>query len=62
MDIKGWRGSAGQNTERMKKYRKTWKKKRSVTDIIRTRQKNRIGIILRGNSLQRKIMEGSMEG
>jgi len=27
MDIKGWRGSAGQNTERMKKYRKTWKKK-----------------------------------
>ena len=31
-------------------------------DIIRTRQKNWIGYILRGNSLQREIMEGRMEG
>ena len=31
-------------------------------DIIRTRQKNWIGHILRGNSLQREIMEGRMEG
>src|SRR6218665_2714663 len=28
----------------------------------RTRQKNWIGYILRGNSLQREIMEGRMEG
>jgi len=46
----------------MKKY---WKKcpeeKRSLMDrpIIRTRQKNWIGHILRGNSLQ--IMEGRMD-
>jgi len=31
-------------------------------DIIKTRQKNWIAHILRGNSLQREIMEGSMEG
>ena len=31
-------------------------------DIIRTRQKNWIGHILRSNSLQREIMEGRMEG
>ena len=30
-------------------------------DIIRTRQKNWIGHILRGNSLQWEIMEGRME-
>jgi len=30
-------------------------------DIIRTRQKNWIGHILRGNSLQREIVEGRME-
>ena len=30
-------------------------------DIIRTRQKNWIGHILRGNSLQREIMEGREE-
>jgi len=37
--------------------------KRSLMDIhvIRTRQKNWIGHILRGNSLQRAIMEGRME-
>src|SRR6218665_1564443 len=35
---------------------------RSLMDIIRTRQKNWIGHILRGNSLQREIMEGRMEG
>src|SRR6218665_689271 len=34
----------------------------SFMDIIRTRQKNWIGYILRGNSLQREIMEGRMEG
>jgi len=31
-------------------------------DIIRTRKKNCIGHILRGNSLQREIMEGRMKG
>ena len=31
-------------------------------DIIKTRQKNWIAHILRGNSLQREIMEGSVEG
>ena len=31
-------------------------------DIIRTRQKNWIGHILRGNSPQREIMEGRVEG
>jgi len=36
--------------------------KRSLMDIIRTRQKNWIGHILRGNSLQRELMEGRMEG
>jgi len=30
--------------------------------IIKTRQKNWIGHILRGNSLQRDMMEGRMEG
>ena len=35
---------------------------RSLMDIIRTRQKNWIGHILRGNSLQRKIMEGRKDG
>jgi len=35
---------------------------RSLMDVIRTRQKNWIGHILRGNSLQREIMEGRMEG
>ena len=36
--------------------------KRSLMDLIRTRQKNWIGHILRGNSLQREIMDGRMEG
>src|SRR6218665_1393317 len=36
--------------------------KRSLIDIIRTRQKNWIGHILRGNCLQREIIEGRMEG
>ena len=31
-------------------------------DISRTGQKNWIGHIVRGNSLQREIMEGRMEG
>jgi len=31
-------------------------------DIIKTRQKNWIGHILRGNFLQREIVEGRMEG
>ena len=35
--------------------------KRSLMDIIRTRQKNWIGHITRGDSLQREIMEGRME-
>ena len=46
------------NEEVMKKV----EEKRYLMDIIRTRQKNWIGHILRGNSLQRKIMEGRMEG
>src|SRR6218665_1058639 len=37
-------------------------RKRSSMDIIITRQTNWIGHILRGNSLQREIMEGRMEG
>ena|SRR6218665_1214845 len=36
--------------------------KRSLMDIIRTRQKNWIGHIIRGNSPQREIMERRMEG
>src|SRR6218665_3962777 len=36
--------------------------KRSLMDIIRTRQKNWIGHILRGNSLQREILERRMKG
>jgi len=35
---------------------------RFLMDIIRTRQKNWIGPILIGNSLQRKILERRMEG
>ena len=31
-------------------------------DIIRTRQKNWIGHLLRGNSLQSEIMKGRMKG
>src|SRR6218665_2744564 len=46
------------NEELLKKV----EEKRSLMDIIRTRQKNLIGHILRGNSLQRVIMEGRMEG
>jgi len=45
------------NEEVLKKV----KEKRSLMDIIRTRQKNWIGHILRSNSLQREIMEGRME-
>src|SRR6218665_3212747 len=44
------------NEEVLKKV----EEKRSLMNIIRTRQK--IGHILRGNSLQREIMEGRMEG
>ena len=36
--------------------------KRSLIDIIRTGQKSCIGHIIRGNYLQREIMEGRMEG
>ena len=46
------------NEEVLKKV----EEKRSLMDIIRTRQKNWIGHILRGNSLEREIMEGRMEG
>jgi len=46
------------NEEVLKKV----EEKRSLMDIIRTRQKNWIGHILRDNSLQREIMEGRMEG
>src|SRR6218665_4067920 len=41
---------------------KKGEEKRSLINIIRTRQKNWIGHIFRGNSLQREIMEGKMEG
>jgi len=36
--------------------------KESLMLIIRTRKKNWIGHILRGDSLQREIMEGRLEG
>jgi len=36
--------------------------KRSLMDIIRTRPKSWRGHIPRGNSLQKEIMEGRMEG
>jgi len=36
--------------------------KRSLMEIIRTRQKNWIGHILRGDSMQKEIMDGRMEG
>ena len=36
--------------------------KRTLMDTIRTRQKNWIGHILRGNSLHKEIIEGRMEG
>ena len=36
--------------------------KRSLIDIIRIRQKNWIGHILRGNSLRSEIKEGRTEG
>src|SRR6218665_1976894 len=45
------------NEEVLKKV----KEKRSLMNIIRTRQKNWIGHILRHNSVQREIMEGWME-
>ena len=45
------------NEEVLKKV----EEKRSLMDIIRTEQKNWIGHILRGNSLQREITERSME-
>ena len=35
---------------------------RSLLTIIRTRQRNWMGHILRGDSLQREIIEGRMEG
>ena len=42
---------------------KTVKEKRSLmNNIVRTRQKNWIGHILRGHSLQREIMDERMEG
>src|SRR6218665_3562781 len=41
---------------------KNVEEKRSLMDIIRTRQKNWIEHSLRINSLQREIMEGRMEG
>src|SRR6218665_1814336 len=62
-----WRGMEGiswtehrTNEEVLKKV----EEKRSLMDIhvSRTRQKNWIGHILRGNYLQREIMEGRMEG
>jgi len=36
--------------------------KRSLMHIIRTRQKSWIGHILKGDSLQREMTEGGMEG
>src|SRR6218665_2203923 len=35
---------------------------RSLLTIIRTRQRNRMGHKMRGDSLQREIIEGRMEG
>src|SRR6218665_837470 len=41
---------------------KEMKEKRSLIGIIRTRQNNWIWHIMRGDSLQREVMEGRMEG
>src|SRR6218665_1532459 len=46
------------NKEVLKKV----EEKRSLMDTIRTRQKNWIGHILRGNSVQRDIMDRRMKG
>ena len=46
------------NEEVLKKV----EEERSLMNIIRTRQKNWIGHILRDNSLQREIMEGKRGG
>ena len=46
------------NEEVLKKV----EEKRSLMDIIRTRQKSWIGHILRGNSLQREIKNGGKDG
>lgn len=46
------------NEEVLKKV----EEERSLMNTIRTRQKNWMGHILRGNSLQRDIVEGKMEG
>ena len=46
------------NEEILKKVKEI----RSLMGIIRTRQKNWMGRILRGNYLQREIMEVKMEG
>jgi len=46
------------NEEVLKKV----EEKSSLMDIFGTRLKNSIEHILRGNSLQREIMEGRMEG
>src|SRR6218665_2205164 len=49
------------NTERMITS-SLLKKVEEKMDVITRRQQNWIGHILRGNSLQRKIMEGRKEG
>ena len=60
----GWRGSAERTVEDREDSRtneeilKKVEDNRSLMNIIRKRQKNWIG----GNSLQREIMEGRMEG
>src|SRR6218665_2308276 len=50
-----------QNAERMLEEVLKKVEKRYLMNIIRTRQKNWIGHILRGNLLQREIMEGRLE-
>ena len=59
-----WRRMEDQLDRTLNEWRSTEKngRKRSLMDMFRTRHKYYIGHILRGNSLQRGIMEGRMGG
>src|SRR6218665_279017 len=56
----GWRRSVGQSTSN--EVLKLVEEERSLLTIIRTRQRNWMRHIMRGDSLQREIIKGRMEG